>query len=195
MRRHLLYSAFFSVMLSCTQNSDQFVPLTIPDHFPKFEIMLKSERAFDGYIFLRKSTSPGAQFMINNAGEIVWYQVSDTALFRPCTPYEKSYIALYNDKEIHEITYDGDTLLKLTYGDEGFDRFLHHEIVKDEEENIVSLTKEILPIDLSEYGGKESDTIKTDGIIKLSKEGKKLWHQFLWYHISFPSGIPFSLAP
>jgi len=168
--------AFFLIILSCTQNSNLSVPLEIPDHLPKFEILINNDEAFEGYIFLRKVVNQGAQLMINRDGKIVWYQLADTLLFRPFTPYEKSYIALYSDKKILEVTYDGDTLLKLTYGKDGFDKPLHHEIIKDHKNRIVALTKEIIPYDLSQFGGDKLDTFKTDGIIVLSKTGQKLWH-------------------
>lgn len=164
----------FSLAVSCTQPS-QLVEQEIPSNLPEFEILVNSDDAFEGYIFLRESASPGAQFMINKEGNIVWYQLSDTTILRVYTPYERSYIALYTNTEIHEITYEGDTLLKLSYGDGGFDKILHHEIIKDRNNDILALTKEIIPIDLSDLGGKRLDTIKTDGIIKLSNTGQKLW--------------------
>ncbi len=164
------------VVLSCDRKSSWKVPEIIPEELPGFEVLINSEDAFDGYIFLRKTAAPGAQLMINNYGDVVWFHMSDTILFRPFTPYEESYVALYSDKVIHEITYMGDTLLELKYGEGGFDRLLHHEIIKDSEGAFISLTREFIPIDLSVAGGEQLDTIKTDGIIRLSKSGEKLWH-------------------
>jgi len=172
---YLILLSTVGLIISCSQRSE-LAEEDIPENLPKFEILVNNNDAFDGYIFLRKIGSPGAQFMINNEGKIVWFQLSDTTILRVYTPYEKSYIALYNNKEIHEITYDGDTLLKLMYGNGGFDRPLHHEVVKDNQNHIVALTKEIIPYDLSRFGGDKLDTLTTDGIIVLSKNGEKLWH-------------------
>ncbi len=188
MSKQLLYLILFGLVFSCTQHS-QIADLEIPSSLPKFEIFINNGEAFDGYIFLRKIVSPGVQFMINSEGQIVWYQISDTTILRVYTPYDRSYLALYSNKEIHEITYDGDTLLKLSYGDGGFDRILHHEILKDSNDDILALTKEIILIDLSELGGKQSDTIKTDGIIKLSRTGQKLWSWSL-EHVMDPLTYP-----
>ena len=188
MSKQPLYLILFGLVFSCTKHS-QIADLEIPSSLPKFEILVNNDKAFDGYIFLRESVSPGAQFMINSEGRIVWYQLSDTTIIRVYTPYDRSYIALYTNKEIHEITYDGDTLLKLSYGDGGFDKILHHEILKDRNNDILALTKEIIPIDLSELGGKQSDTIKTDGIIKLSETGQKLWSWSL-EHVMDPLTYP-----
>ena len=174
MKTSQLFYLFFGFLISCSERSE-LAEEDIPTTVPRFEVLVNSEDAFDGYIFLRKTENPGAQFMINNEGKIVWFQLSDTTIIRVYTAYEESYIALYSPKEIHEITYDGDTLLKLTYGVGGFDRTLHHEILLDGDKNIIALTKELIPIDLSKFGGEKQDTIKTDGIIKLSSTGEKLW--------------------
>lgn len=149
--------------------------MVIPTTLPTFEVEIGDSHGFDGYIFLRQIVSPGSQLMIDSEGAVKWFQVSDTALFRPYTPYDKSYVALYSDKVIHEISYAGDTLVELRYGENGFDRKLHHEVVKDKSGNYVSLTREFLPADLAELGGEKQDTIKTDGIIVLSNAGEKVW--------------------
>jgi arylsulfate sulfotransferase len=174
MKTKLLYLFLSCLIISCTERS----PITDPailSQLPDIEVLINEEGAFDGNIFLRKITSPGAQFAINSKGEVMWYQMSDSIITRVYTPYEKSYLALYTKKEIHEITYNGDTLLKLSYGESGYDRILHHEIIKDGNNNIVAITEEILPLDLSGLGGEKFDTVRTHGIIKLSRTGEKLW--------------------
>ncbi len=161
------------VLLGC--ESEKREPLKIPEGLATFEVEVGDERAFNGYIFLRQIVNPGGQLMIDSRGDIRWFQASDTSLFRPYAPYDKSYVALYSDKVIHEISYGGDTLVELNYGQRGFDRKLHHEIVKDKKGNFVALTREILPLDLSDLGGERMDTVKTDGILVLSDQGEKLW--------------------
>ncbi|MDW3194811.1 MAG: aryl-sulfate sulfotransferase [Cytophagales bacterium] len=173
-------SSFFACLLAvfglirCEVKEQE--PLIIPSTLASFQVEVGNEQSFDGYIFLRQIVSPGAQMMIDSRGQVKWFQASDTALFRPYAPYDKSYVALYSDKVIHDISYKGDTLVELRYGQNGFDRLLHHELVKDSEGNYVALTREFIPADLSEFGGESTDTIKTDGIIKLSATGEKLWH-------------------
>lgn len=171
------FSWFVFLFCSCAGNvNDRTEELIIPQSLPTFEVVYGDEKVFDGYLFLRQIVSPGAQLMINSQGKVVWFQVSDTTLFRPYMPYDKSYVALRSDSEIHEITYSGDTLNVLGLGDSGFDRKLHHEIVKDEKQNYVSLTREVLPMDLSSVGGELQDTVRTDGILVLSQNGEKIWH-------------------
>lgn len=171
-----LIGFLLTVVILSGCESKQQDPLVIPDSLPSFVIEVGDEHVFDGFIFLRQIVSPGSQLMIDSKGAVRWFHVSDTALFRPYTPYQGSYVALYNDKVIHEISYNGDTLIELRYGTNGFDRKLHHEVVKAPSGNFVALTREFLPADLSGLGGDERDTIKTDGIIVLSPKGEKLWH-------------------
>ena len=162
-------------LISCSQRPE-LAEEEIPTDLPKFTILHGDGEVFDGYIFLKKLENPGVQFMINYKGKVVWYQRSDTSIAREFMPYNESYLTLYNDKELHEITYSGDTLLKLRYGVGGFDRTLHHEVIMDRQNRIVALTKDSLSYDLSRFGGNESDTLITDGIIVLSREGQKLWY-------------------
>jgi hypothetical protein len=148
----------------------------VPSDLPKFEILVNNLVEFDGYIFIRKLEDPGRTFMINDEGKVVWYQSSDTTILRVFKPYEDSYLSMRSAKELHEISYRGDTLTKLKYGEGGFDRALHHEVIKDSQDRYVGLTREVMPYDLTRFGGNENDTLITDGILVLSKEGQKIWH-------------------
>lgn len=162
-------------LASCSQNAE--VPeLDIPEDLPEFEILSNAGNVFEGYILLRKLDDPGATFMINSEGKVIWYQRADTTIVRVYKAYNDAYYSLQNNKELYKITYDGDTLLKLQFGEGGFDRTLHHEVFEDSKGRIVGLTNEIIPYDLTRFGGQENDTLITDGILVLSKEGEKLWH-------------------
>lgn len=172
---HIYAILFLVFILGCSQEPISS-RINQPEALPDFKVVYGDSKVFDGYIFLRQIISPGSQLMINSSGEVVWFQISDSALFRPFTPYEESYVALKSDQEIHEISYTGDTINLLKYGYHGFDRKLHHELIKDRCGNYVSLTRETLPLDLSEVGGNANDTVRTDGIIVLSPSGQKLWH-------------------
>lgn len=170
------YFLFLGLLISCVHRAELSVD-EVPSELPKIEVLINKE-PFDGYLFLRSITS-GTQFMINSKGRVIWYQQSDTILPIEFTPYKHSYLSLYNNKlnkeHLHEITYEGDTLLNLSFGENGYDRHLHHEIIKDDNNDILALTYEVINIDLSSVGGKQNDTLKTNGIIKLSRTGKKLW--------------------
>jgi len=163
----------FTLLFACTSNKT--APETkVPDHMPKFEVLI-NEFAFDDYIFLKKVVGPGALLMINNLGEIIWFQESDTTLVRPFMPYVDSYVTLESDSLLHQISYSGDTLLEMELGKESFDRPLHHEVLLDTENNFVAITNETILMDLSSVGGDLVDTLKTHGIIKFNKKGEKLF--------------------
>lgn len=172
--RVILLASVLYVLQAC--QSGETVLEKIPDVIPQFKVTSSLPDAlFDGYIQVRKITAPGSQIVLNKEGEVVWYQLADTALFRPFTPKLDRYLALHDDRQLYEITYDGDTLLSLAYGKGGFDRTLHHEIIYDGE-NIAALTKEKYAVDLSSLGGKVDDSITTDGILILDRDGNKVWH-------------------
>jgi hypothetical protein len=123
--------------------------------------------------------------MIDNKGHIVWYHVFDTTLFRPFSWTEnQTILALKSDKAIHEIDITGDVVFNLKYGEKGFKKLLHHEIVKDNDGNIISLTRNNQVFDLSRIGGLASDTIKGDGIIVFNPTGEKIWAWNIFDHVN-----------
>lgn len=173
MKRHLL-SVFLGILISC-QSRPGGETLAIPEELPTFDVhSTMPGEAFPGYIQVRKITDPGAQIIFDSKGEIKWYQLSDTALFRPFTPSTDRYLALHDDRQIFEITYSGDTLFALKYGENGFDKTVHHEVIYVGD-HIAALTKEKHPIDLSAIGGQAADSIITDGILILDRKGNKIW--------------------
>ena len=174
---------FLLIVLVACEKQRPIALENLPADLPQVDILFH-DIDFKGHIFLRKIISPGAMIMINHLGSVVWFQESDTALNRVFRPYAKSYVALDSDRDLVEITYEGDTLTHLKFGVGGFDRKLHHEVVKDTDNHYVALTREILPINLLAHGGQEADTIRYDGIIKLSANGKKLWSWKLSDHLN-----------
>ncbi|MAJ50502.1 MAG: hypothetical protein CMB82_02670 [Flammeovirgaceae bacterium] len=173
---------FLFAIIFCGCGSRGLTPLKdIPLNLPKIEILVNKED-FRGYILLRKTDSPGMMFMVNSLGEVVWYQKSDTALNRVFKPYPNSYVALDSKSDLIEMSYEGDTLNHLKFGMAGYDRLLHHDLIKDGND-YVALTHEILPINLMAFGGLDQDTIRHDGIVKLSSDGKKIWSWSLSDHL------------
>lgn len=138
-----------------------------------------------GLIMLYQREEPGILYFINYKGEIVWYHKIENAGFKVAhftksqsilsiignSSYETSY-----GNQILELSLTGDTLLHLKLGDNDFSKVIHHEIILSPDNNIATLTVEEKIIDLSSIGGKKNDTLKTDGIIVLDREGRQLWH-------------------
>lgn len=159
----------FLFIAGCKESSPN-----IPEWLPKLEIEM-DKSSFEGYVLVRKTSSPGAMIMYDGNGQVVWFHESDTVLQRVFTPYKESYVTLHDKSEISEVHYNGDTLKLLKWGSGGFDRKMHHEILKDSDGNYVGLTHEYDLIDFSSNGGLSNDTLKFDGILKLSSDGEKLW--------------------
>ena len=153
-----------------------FNTIDVPEYLPEIEIIENKGNVFQGYIMIRNVQAPGQQIILDNTGKIVWYQDYDSTLFRPFSwVNNQSVLSLLDEREIEEIDLAGNVRFNLKYGDKGFDRLLHHEIIKDNKGNIISLTRNNQVFNLTELGGSKSDTVKGDGVIVLDSEGNKLW--------------------
>ena len=151
----------------------------LPDIIPNFSLTKQNEFEFNGYIFLRTQMDPGIQLLLDHNANVVWYQKSDTSFSRPfdISSFD-SYLSLYNPSLIYEITFDGDTLLKVNTNDKN----LHHELTKDVNNNIVALTYEYKEFDLSNFGGLQYDSIKGDGLVVYDSTGNLVWEWNVFDH-------------
>jgi hypothetical protein len=154
----------------------EFMTDSIPEYLPSMDLVIDSGDVFSGYVLIRNVQPPGQQILIDHKGRIVWYEVFDTTLFRPFSWTDhQTILALKSDREIHEFDLKGNMLFNLKYGEKGFNRLLHHEILRDKTGNILSLTRNNQLFDLSERGGDKADTVKGDGILVLDSTGNKIW--------------------
>lgn len=133
---------------------------------------------------LYQRNEPGTIYMVDANGKIVWYHRVDTTGFKLAHLTErKTILSLLGDSkyetsygnQILELSLTGDTLLNLKKGIADFKQTVHHEVLLTPEHNIATITVENKIVNLSSIGGKINDSIKTDGIIILNREGKKLW--------------------
>lgn len=153
-----------------------FTTGALPDNLPKLSLAKNTPDAFDGFILVRRVLAPGCALMINNQGQIVWYECTDTTLMNPYSwTQNNTIISLDHPKRINEFDLYGNKVFGLEMGQKGFDRPLHHEIIKNESGNILALTKENRAFDLSKVGGHKQDTVHGDGILVLDPQGNKLW--------------------
>jgi len=77
--------------------------------------------------------------------------------------------------EILEINLLGDTLLHLKKGQGDFKQTIHHEILKKNRNEVVTIYVAEKIMDLSSRGGGKADTVRGDGILVMDRNGKKLW--------------------
>ena len=76
---------------------------------------------------------------------------------------------------ILEINLLGDTILHLKKGHADFINTIHHEILKNDKNQLVTIYEDKKVFDLSSVGGNKKDTVSSDGIIVMDKNGKKIW--------------------
>lgn len=148
----------------------------LPASLPRLTLPVYQEKIFDGFILVKKVQNPGQQILISNTGNIVWYQEFDTTLFRPFSWTANEHIlSMHSEKEFYEFDLDGDIQISLQKGQKDFNQEIHHEIIKDKNNNYVMLTRNNKVVDLSKFGGIQNDTIKSDGILVLDSVGNKIW--------------------
>lgn len=138
----------------------------------------------EGFMLLSKRETPGVAYIIDYKGNLRWYHmVAETGFKVSRFTEDKSIISILgkNDEptsygsEILEINLEGDTLTHLKKGQADLKYTIHHEIIKKNTNEIVTLFVDERITDLSSIGGKKKDTINGDGILILDRKGKKLW--------------------
>ena len=153
----------------------------LPENFPEFNLNKDSLFSFSGYLLFRTQMDPGIQFLMDDEGKIIWYSMSDSAFSRPFNiSNEFSYISLSKKNIIHELSYNGDTLLTLNMVDDE----IHHEIttssnVYDSSKVYIGLTYEYLLNPNSEV-----DSIIGDGISVYNNSGIKIWSWNIFDHVN-----------
>jgi arylsulfate sulfotransferase len=138
----------------------------------------------EGFMLLSKRETPGVAYIIDYKGNLRWYHmVAETGFKVSRFTEDQSIISILgkNDEptsygsEILEINLEGDTLTHLKKGQGDLKYTIHHEIIKKNTNEIVTLFVDERIADLSSIGGKKKDTINGDGILILDRKGKKLW--------------------
>ena len=141
----------------------------VPETLPVFEVKVNSGDAFSGLIFLKSTKNPGSHLMINQQGEVMWYLLSDTTLFRPFIPLDKKFITMHSGSQMYEIEYSGDTLNSWAYTVDN--SAFHHDMLQDKKGNLVALMYKYVTLDSI-----ANDSLRVDGIIKYSPDGKEIWN-------------------
>ena len=101
-----------------------------------------------GYIMVYQRRSPGSVMLLNVKGEIVWSYYSPTTGFKVVRfTKNHSLICITGTKEndpgygnaILELSLKGDTLLYLKKGQKDFQQTIHHEILLNSKNQVVTL--------------------------------------------------------
>jgi len=163
---------FFSELHTFTTEA---LPSALPDVIP-----YNLDLDFDGYI-LAHTTSPGATFALDNQGRIVWYEVFD-GLAQVHTLSEKNTLAvMLGSLDYLEMDFFGNQLRQYQYNVDHSD-LIHHELLQNDEDDMLTLGINSQNFDLSSVGGGTSEQVIADNIIQFAPDGTEKWRWNLFDH-------------
>jgi arylsulfate sulfotransferase len=138
----------------------------------------------EGLMLINKRFAPGVAYLVDYQGQIKWYHMIDRLGFKVLHfTKDNNLLSILgrNDEptsygsEILEINLLGDTLLHLKKGQGDFKQTIHHEILKNDKGQLVTLFVDQKIMDLGSIGGGKKDTVNGDGIMVMDKTGKQVW--------------------
>ncbi|RFS21965.1 hypothetical protein DVR12_15070 [Chitinophaga silvatica] len=177
---------FVTVLTSCNRKKSRSIPYWLQEEFRVDSLQPAAvPTAFKkGYMLLSRRDEPGVIYLLKSNGQIAWFhQVKGTGFKTAHFTENKTFLCILGSKEyatsygnqILEVNLNGDTLLHLQKGQGDFISNAHHEVLLKGEKNIVFLNSVEKIVDLSTVGGSKSDTVKSDGILVLDRNGHKQW--------------------
>ncbi len=146
---------------------------------------------FKGYILIRRFFKSGADALVDNEGNIVWYNLYDTVVRRPFMWTDnQTILSIYDSAQIIETDISGDRIMDLNLKELNIPNKIHHEVLYDRtKQNIITITLDSAQYDLRKFGGNNDQYLRADGILVLSKEGKVKWE---WNLLDFADVIKFN---
>jgi arylsulfate sulfotransferase len=152
----------------------------VTNEVPKTIMEIKKEKIdstlFDGYILLRGFVKSGADVLINNKGDIVWYNAYDTAIGRAFFwTGRNSVLSTYDTSRIMEVDLMGKKLLDIDVRKTSPDLNVHHEILYDQAGNIVTITTDCLLAEQHQIKLLQGKPVCGDGIVRLKPDGTVDW--------------------
>jgi hypothetical protein len=137
-----------------------------------------------GYVMVYQREVPGSITLLDVKGNIAWsYQSANVGFKVVRFTKDHSFLCITGTKEndagygnaILELSLHGDTLLYLKKGQNDFQQMIHHEIMLNSKNQIITLCKEKRVFNLLGKGGSAKDTVVGDGILVLNKQGRQIW--------------------
>ena len=137
-----------------------------------------------GFMLMNKRETPGVDYIVDWKGRLRWYHTVDGTGFK-VTHFTKDgtivSILGRNDEptsygsEIMEINLSGDTIAYLKRGMGDLHYSIHHEILKNDSGQYLTLFVDQRLMDLRAIGGGARDTVNGEGILVLDRNGRKVW--------------------
>lgn len=132
----------------------------------------------EGYLLIYRRETPGILFLIDHKGEVIWYHQVHGTGFKTAHFTDRNTILCILGNETYQTSYGNEILELSLTGDTVFYKktpTIHHEILLNDKDQIVTISSEEKIMDLSSRGGTKADTVKSDGIWVLDKQGKTIW--------------------
>jgi len=159
-----------------TSGPFSFETPALPDDITASEKHTIDTTQFDGFILVRGWTPRGADVIIDNEGDVVWYHQYDSSVTRPFSwTTQHSILSIYDSARIVEYDLYGNQMLNIDLDDPNIQRKVHHDILYDGKGNIISLTHDSIKMDLRKFGGHVNQFLRADGILVLNPSGKIEW--------------------
>jgi arylsulfate sulfotransferase len=155
---------------------NEFTTAQLPDAVIKIKKATIDSTAFDGFILMRKFSSPAADILLNNNGDVVWYNQYDTAVGRAFFwTNRKTILSTYDTSRILETKLSGGKLLDMDVRSRFPELNIHHDILYDKDGNIVTISTNCLPEGQDKIKSLKGIAVCGDGIIRLKPEGTIDW--------------------
>ncbi len=135
---------------------------------------------FEGYI-LAHTNLPGTVFVLDSRGRVVWYEVFD-GIAQVHTLSEKNTLAvMLGSLNYLEMDFFGNVLREHEYNVDHND-LIHHELLQNDEDDMLTLGVNAQNFDLSSVGGGTNDQVIADNIIQFAPDGTEKWRWNLLDH-------------
>lgn len=138
----------------------------------------------NGCVLVHKMLPPAIIALCDVKGKIRWYhRFNNTGVKVASFTPQGTIIALLGNpnypmasgNEIMELSLTGDTLFHLKKGEKALQDTITHEILKDDEGNIITLPMLKKVMDLSSIGRGKNEEVGANSILVLDKNGNKVW--------------------
>lgn len=125
-----------------------------------------------GYYLFASMSAPGCLYIVNNRGQLVWYQITPDVVKSVHLTPRNTILSLQDNNGtpfgdgniVLEQHLYGDTLFYLQHGQRGFDKWVHHDLIRNSRGGIVAITNVF-----------DGNKVPGDGLVKWSSSGDKMW--------------------
>lgn len=144
------------------------------------------------YFLTQILTEPGSLVIINDRGDIVWYEPFKKGIKVSHWTNKGTILCIAGSEkipssggdEILEMKLDGHVLRHIKVGSGGgLNNMVHHEVRYDADGNLYALTFRQKVFNLSSVKGKAADTVHADGIVVFDRNDKKIWDWSILDHL------------